>query len=293
MRTSASCGRSAAIAAVAALLTVGLAEQEGPDLDALLARVGERIEQYYLRAQNIICIEKVVAQPISHDMTPDGFGRVLEYDLRVESDAVDGVRSSDARVVRDLKKVNGKPPRSQDKSGCFDPNPLSAEPLAFLLAEHRAEYAFTWAGFGKGKDKDVMFIDYRPLEKGRPELNEMKDSRPGCFTISLPGATRGRVWVDAITHDVLKIEEHLAHPVDFSVTLDQQRKHNLPNSLAIDRYDWAISYKAVTFADPAETLLLPESIETLAMVRGAQSHRKKQVFSNYRRFLTNARIVKH
>jgi hypothetical protein len=48
----------------------------------------------------------------------------------------------------------------------------------------------------------------------------------------------------------------------------------------------------VSFTDPDETLLLPESIDLVTVIRGAQSHRKRQSFSNYRRFVTAGRIVK-
>jgi hypothetical protein len=39
-------------------------------------------------------------------------------------------------------------------------------------------------------------------------------------------------------------------------------------------------------------MLLPESMETLTVIQGAQSYRKSQEFSNYKRFLTGARIVR-
>jgi hypothetical protein len=291
MRINASWARSALL--IAAVVTSTRILAQSPDLEVLLAHVGERIEQYYARAQNLICVERVTAQPVGSDMAPSGFGRVLEYELHVESDGgIDGTRPTDAKVIRDLRKVNGRTPKPQDKGGCFDPNPLSPEPLAFLLPGHRGEYAFQWAGFGKGKDQNVMLVDFRPLETGKPEIHEDEERRPGCFNISLPGATKGRIWIEAATHDVLRVEEHLAAPVDFSVPYEQQRRHGLPPSLMIERYDWAVRYKPVAFDDPVETLLLPESIEVLAMMRGAQSHRKHQVFSNYKRFMTDAKVVK-
>jgi hypothetical protein len=67
---------------------------------------------------------------------------------------------------------------------------------------------------------------------------------------------------------------------------------NLPGWIVVDRFDWVIRYKPVTFENPDETLLLPASIEQLALLHGAQSNRKTQVFSNYRRFLTAGRVVK-
>jgi hypothetical protein len=72
----------------------------------------------------------------------------------------------------------------------------------------------------------------------------------------------------------------------------QQRKSSLPDSLVVDRYDSTIQYKRFEFSDPTESILLPESIHQLVMIRGAQSHYKHQVFSHYRRFLTGGRVVK-
>jgi hypothetical protein len=49
----------------------------------------------------------------------------------------------------------------------------------------------------------------------------------------------------------------------------------------------------VAFSDPDEVVLLPESIETVTVIRnGLQSMRRSQIFSDYRRFLTGSRIVK-
>jgi hypothetical protein len=281
--------------AAAALATVATAQQPSPDLDALLARIGEQVERYYLRAQNLICTERVIAQPVSNDSSPTGFARVLEYELHVESDAgTDGGSPKDVKVVRDLRRINGRTVKGvPDRRDCFDPNPLSPEPLAFLLAANRKEYAFAWAGFGKGREQQLMIIDYRPLETGNAKLVETPDAKPGCFSISLPGGTRGRIWVETGTHEIVRMEEHLAHPVDVRISFDQQRKHGLPDYLTIDRYDYTIRYKTFSFEEPAETLLLPESIDMLAMFRGAQSHRKRQVFTDYKRFMTAGRLVKN
>ena len=51
--------------------------------------------------------------------------------------------------------------------------------------------------------------------------------------------------------------------------------------------------KPVAFRDPEEVMLLPESIESLTVVRsGLQSTRRTETFSDYRRFLTDGRVVK-
>lgn len=296
MPTSVSCARKRLAASVAALVvaSAGVAPaQSTHDVSTVLARVGERIERYYQRLQNIICLEKVTALPVGSDMSPSGFARVLEYEIRVETDGVDAAtRATAAKVVRDLRKVNGRAPRPKDKEGCFDPDPLSTEPLEFLLAANRGDYVFSWAGFAKAKSGNAMLIDFRPTESGKPEIREHERGRDDCFSISMPGSTRGRIWVDPDSHDVLRLEQHLVSQVEFRVPFDLQRRHNLPDHVVLSRYDWAIKFAAVTFENPDETVLLPESIEELTLARGAGSHRTRQVFSDYRRFMTGARVVK-
>lgn len=295
MPTTRSWARSGrAAAAIAAVVTAGVSAQAPPDLEATLQRVGSRIEEFYKRAQSIMCLEKVTAQPIGTDLSLQGFARVLEYDLRVELATVDDP-GTEAHFVRELRKVNGRPPRPRDlndRNTCLDPNPLTPEPLTFLLARNRGEYAFTWAGYGKGKDRDTIQIDYRPVRTEQPEFLEDERGREGCFQLSLPVERKGRVWIDARTYDVLRIEQRMAARVDVRVPVAQQRRNNLPDSIIVERFDMVTRYKPVVFEDPEETLLLPASIEQLAVLRGAQSNRKTQVFTGYKRFMTAGRIVK-
>src|SRR5689334_763012 len=85
MPTIGSWGRSRAIVAAAALAAAASASAQGPtETDLLIARVGERIAEFYKRAQSLVCLEKVTAQPVGTDRSPMGFGRVLEYELRIE-----------------------------------------------------------------------------------------------------------------------------------------------------------------------------------------------------------------
>ena len=279
-----------------AVVTVGA--QAPPDVDTLLARVSARVEQYYRRAQQIVCTEKATVQPISRDYGSTGFARITESELRVESETTaDGDNPTGAKVVRTIVKVNGRPPRDKDKTnraGCTDPNPLSTEPLAFLLPANREGYTFTSAGFGKGKDRGALMIDFvTARSKDEGKLTENKNGVEDCFSISIPSATRGRVWVDATTYDVLRMEERLAGPGDVRVGFAEQRKHNLPAFVTVERYDTTMRYKPIVFTDPDEAMLLPESIETVVIWRnGMESTRRRQDFSDYRRFLTGGRIVK-
>jgi hypothetical protein len=287
------------VAAPLAMLTMGLSAQASPDIDTLLARVGQRIADYYKRAQNVICTEKTMVQPVGHDYAPVGFARVTEYELRVETDAAgDGDGSPDARVVRQLFRVNGHSPREKDqkdRAGCTDANPLSTEPLTFLLPAHRSEYTFAAGGLGKGKDRNTLIIEFISSKpEGKGELAEDPRGHADCFTWSLPVVMKGRVWVDANTYDVVRIEQRMAGFADITVPTKLARRHNLADMVVVERHDTTIRYKTIPFHDPDEAMHLPESIDTLVVVRGGlESIRSRQTFSEYRRFMTEGRIVKN
>ncbi len=292
-------GRRDSLVAGGWLLVAGVSAQAPPDIETLLARVGARIGEYYERAQNVICTEKTTVQPVGYDFSSVGFSRITEYELRVETEAADnGGNTPEAKVVRQLVRVNGRPPRERDqkdRAGCTDANPLSTEPLVFLLPAHRSEYTFVSGGAGKGKDRNALIIEYTSTKpKGKGELKEDPRGHEDCFSWSLPVVMKGRVWVDAVTYDVVRIEERMAGYADIAVPTKLARKHNLSDQIVVQRYDTTIRYKAIPFRDPDEAMLLPESIETLLVVRGGlESIRRRQTFTDYRRFLTGARIVKN
>jgi hypothetical protein len=280
-----------------AALGVAPAAQAPAGIGELLERVGERIAEYYRRAQSVICTEKSTVQPIGWNYSPEGFARTVESELRVEAESADGDTLPEAKVVREIRRVNGRPPRDKDKkdrSGCTDPNPLSTEPLAFLLRNHRAEYQFTPAGVGKEKDRPALLIDFMSVNrKSKPELVEDERGHDDCFDWSGPIATRGRVWVDANTYEVLRVDRRIGGPVDVRVPSRLQRRYSFSTWVVIEREDLTIRYKTVAFREPDEVMLLPESIESLIVVRGGlESTRRTQTFSDYRRFITAGRVVK-
>jgi hypothetical protein len=63
--------------------------------------------------------------------------------------------------------------------------------------------------------------------------------------------------------------------------------------LVLERADSSIRYKLVTFTEPNEVVLLPESIEMMSLIRGSGSPRLRttQRFSGYQRFVTGGRVV--
>jgi hypothetical protein len=113
-------------------------------------------------------------------------------------------------------------------------------------------------------------------------------------SVDLPGRTQGRVWIDAATDDVLRLDEHLIGMFEFRVPREHSLGGRVP-SMAIERADSTIRYRPVAFHDPEETVMLPASIESLTIIRnaGVPRLRTTQTFSNYRRFVTGGRVVKN
>jgi hypothetical protein len=136
--------------------------------------------------------------------------------------------------------------------------------------------------------REALMVDFRGATPGEPEITWTKD----CVSLSLPGRVRGRLWVDAATYDVLRLDEHLVGMFDFRVPREHQRRGAAP-SMTVERADSSIRYRRVEFADPPETLMLPAQVETVTVFRGngIQRTRISQRFSDHRRFVADVRIL--
>jgi len=269
------------------------AAQPQPDVEQLMAHVGERVADFYNRAKNVICMETSRVQPVDLDSSPTGFARTVEAELHLEeNDQVPG----EAVLVRTIRKVNGRAVREHDKknrAGCTDPNPLSPEPLAFVLPAHRSKYRFKIAGTATDRNRPALMIDFSSLDRrSDPQLMEDAAGHEDCFDWSGHIASRGRIWVDAGTNDVIRVDQRLTGPVDVKVPTLIQRRHHLDSFVVLVRDDVTIRYRTLAFSDPEETLLLPESIETVTVIRGGlQSTRRQHTFSDYRRFVARGKVL--
>ena len=280
----------ALVVGLATVLPAAGGSEPAPDVTALLTRVGQRVEHYYTRAQSIVAREAVRIQPLAADLSPVGFGRRLAYELRITWDPQDVPGTlPEATVLREILTVNGRAPRESDEDGCMDPKPVSPEPLGMLLASRREEYTFSFAGTTRNIDgRAAVMLDYKPRAAGEADI-QWKEN---CVTISLPGRSRGRIWIDAATDDVLRLDDHLVGLFEFRVPRKQMPIGG-PSSMVIERADSSIRYRAVQFQEPEERLILPASIETVTVIRGAGAPRVRitQQLSDYRRFLTGGRLV--
>lgn len=254
---------------------------------ATVVRIGDYVERYYARAQSVVADEAVSVQPLARDLGFDGFPRRLVYELRLEWNPYADA-DNPATVTRQLISVNGRPPRPGEEPECLDPRGVSPEPLAFLLPERRHKFTFTAAGVGRVDEQAALMIDYRSLRPEPPKVEWDEE----CASVDLPGRSRGRIWIDPESAAILRFDEQLVGMVDIEVPWAHQRR-GAPAFMTIERADTSIRYRSVTFTDPDETLVLPSTIESLTIIRnsGVPRVRITQTFSNYRRFVTDSRIV--
>jgi hypothetical protein len=279
--------KAAVLLSSLAAVPLGLQPDPG-ELERLLERVGAQVQQYYARAQHIICRETVRLQPLDAGMSSDGLARSLEYDLRVEWQAAADGYPRAATVVRELVRGSRRQLGTPDDPDCFDPKPASPEPLVLLLPARQAEFRFTWSGRDRVDGRDAAIVDYRPLKPG-PSIVAWDG---GCGSVDVPALVRGRLWIDVASGEVLRLDERLGGQFDFSAP-DRQLRLGGSLFFVLERADSTIRYKPVTFADPDETLMLPSSIDSLTVIRnsGVPRMRSHQEFSDYRRFLTSGRIL--
>ena len=281
-----------AAALAATLLTAVPMAQEraADDLDALIDRIGARVIDWYARAQSIVSQEEVFIQPLRFDMSPAGFGRRVAYELRIawESPGAGAAALPEPTVLRQLLAINGRAPKAGEEPGCMDPKPVTPEPLMMLLPQERDNFAFSLAGTPRVDGRAALMIDFKGATPGEPEIAWTRD----CVSVSLPGRVRGRLWVDAETHDVLRLDEHLVGLFDFDVPREHQRR-GAAASMTIERADSSIRYRRVTFEDPPETLMLPAQVDTITVFRGngIQRTRISQRFAGHRRFVADVRVL--
>ena len=258
------------------------------DLEATLARVGAQLERRYQRSQRIVSTEMVWVRSFTRDMRSNGSPRRLEFERRVEwgTSEADGVPT--VTVFRELRSVNGREPQQRDLDACLMPLSETEDPLSALLPVRQVEFEFSLGELDWIDGRRVARLDYVPLEEGLAEVTWDED----CVSISLPGRSRGEAWVDVESGDVLRLDERLTRRFEFREPQDRPRARL--GWIALERDDVSIRYERVTFENPAETLMLPRSIERSWTVWGSgfvPRYYRSQQFSNHRRFVTGGRIV--
>ena len=271
------------------------AQQPAVDVYGLLRRAGERVTEYFARAQSIVCLEKVSLQRLGMSFGAEGPARRVESELRLSWEpSPDNPVPTEARTLRQVLRVNGAPPRKKDYDNCTTPEQQESEeqPLSMLLPGQREQYIFSYDGRQQIDRRDVIVIEFREVKK--PEVESwLIDGKDDCLSYEIDGGSRGKIWIDAETHDVLRLDRSLNGLIEIPLPRKATRRPGSPMRLTVERSDTSIRFRRVSFDDPRETMVLPVESSTLQITRGSGSPRLRTItqYQSYRRFLTGARVV--
>ena len=259
-------------------------------VDSALEQIGAFVERYFARAPSVVADDRVRVQPMRRDLSAHSRGRRLLYEMRVEWEVGSDDMALEPIIVRDLLEADGRPPEPGDDLECTDPRLVSTEPLAMFLPAQRPDFSFSWTGRDREAGRDAIVLDYRTRGDESPTVEW--DGR--CVSIDLPGMKRGKVWADAESGEVLRLDERLTGMFEFRIPPEESRRGG-PPTMILERLDTSIRYRPVEFSEPDETLQLPSSIEVMAVWRNAASPRVfiTHDMSNYRRFVTGSRMLRN
>ena len=97
-----------------------------------------------------------------------------------------------------------------------------------------------------GRETDV--IEYRPRVHEAPTI-EWEDT---CVSLNLPGHTRGKVWADAETGDVLRVDERMSGMFDFRVPREQ-RRWGVPTTMTLESSNSTVRLTEPGWRSPIRT----------------------------------------
>ena len=248
----------------------------------LLTRVGDYVERYYARAQTLVVTETVSVEPITRFLNANGPARQIVNEMRIEWD---GRIGSEPREVRELLSVSGRGFGPSGQPDCLDQRSVTFGPLVFLLPANRDRYRFSVGRLGTINGVRTRRIDY---ETRRPEPPRVRWNGK-CGWVDSFGRTRGSLWVDPVSGEVLRFDERLDGRVDLPGPVGDD---NAPRFVA-ERADTTIDYRTFAFVDPGETLLLPSRVESVTFIENSAAPRVRvtRTFTDYRRFLTTGRVL--
>ncbi len=264
------------------------------DLEGVLDRATARVSEYFARAQSIMCLEKVALQRLGSGFSADGPARFVESELRLSWEpSPEDPTPKEARTLRQVLKVNGHVPRKKDYDNCTTPEQQDSEeqPLSMLLPDQRGELSFAYDGRGVLDGRDAIIVTFS--ERAKPTVDvSLVDDNENCISFDIEGGMRGKIWIDAQTHDVLRLDRSLSGLIEIPLPRKAQR-FGVNHRWTMERWDSSIRFRPVQFNDPPETLVLPVSASTLQVTRGAGTPRLRTTtqYTSYRRFITGARIV--
>jgi hypothetical protein len=161
-----------------------------------------------------------------------------------------------------------------------------------LLAEQRRQYVFSLGKAGKLDGRATIVVDYELRREPKVAVSEV-EGMEDCISYDVDGGFRGRIWLDPDTHEVVRLDQGLIGLIEIPMPRSILRRVGLSDRWVMERWDTTMRFKSVRFQDPEETLMLPVSVTSLRVTRGAGLPRLRTLteYSGYKRFLTGGRVV--
>lgn len=275
-------------------------DEKGERLARVLEKLGESVARYQSDLFSITYTETILEERLKRDLRARE-GRAKEYvfeNVVLREPAKDARDETRVRGVRRLRSEDGKPaepgkPYVQRRNKCGggeSPSESYGDPLTFLLPKNQPNYEFADEGETAVDGRAARVVRFVPRGQGGPKVVSKGD----CFWATVPH--EGRVWVEAESGDVLRLEWRIIEPYEF----ESPRAMNVgrlrfgpKRKLKYERMETVTRFRRVEFKDPAGTLLLPSSSETLRVIGGARRPRTRttRAFKDYRRFVSDVKIV--
>jgi hypothetical protein len=261
-----------------AAVCVAAVASPASDDEQLIGRVVKAVELHYRRTQTLVATETTTIQPLTHTMKNQGRARTVINDVRFEW----GGSDASPRTIRQLLNADG--PSLPD--ACHEPRSESHDRLEILL-QPRRNLRLTVRGTDAIAGVPVQRIDFDLITTDAPRA-EWKDN---CGRVQAGAWTRGRVWVDPATGEVLRLSEGLVRSV--KIPGPPRSDGRAPQDFTIRRVDTTVDFARYVFTDPDERLLLPSRVDRVLVVTNASVPRVRttMTFTNYRRYLTSGRVV--
>jgi hypothetical protein len=170
---------------------------------------------------------------------------------------------------------------------------METAPLSMLLPDLRDQYRFKLAGTRRVQGRETLLVDF--VEKAPPKVeSSLVEGNEDCISDTIDGGARGRIWIDADSYDVLRLDRHVSGMLDTPLPRKMAQRYRDPTALTLERSDTTIQFESVVFHDPDEVLILPVSMIDMRETRGSGAPRLRTTteYTSYRRFLTGSRIVR-
>jgi hypothetical protein len=272
------------LSSVFAALVVAAAAAQSREPEVLV-RAGEYVERYYERASSLLATETVVVRPQERGADHEGYWWRMTNEVRFEPGPS---ALSPPRITRRLLSAKAPALGPPFQSDCFEQTSFSIDPLVLLLPAERGKFRFSTGRIDTIAGVRAQRIDFVPLTR-EPPIVEWQGR---CGIIRSVGSTRGRLWVEPESGEVIRIEDRLPDAVRLPGP-PRTSDPNAPREFTLQRFDTTVEYKRFAFSDPEEVLLLPSLVESVSAVHGSGVPRVliTRTFSDYRRFLGSGRVV--